>query len=280
MKKSIGVLLDDAAKQGLTQDFFAAIIEGFRKECNLKGYTITMINHETVERETYLEQVKNLDLAGVLIATATDSDELFELVNSDVPIACIDKVYDKTVNVHSDNDKGMKELMEYVLSMGHRKIAYILGDDGYVTNLRLNEFLKICAAHHLNIPEEYIVRSEFRNIGKSAYYTEQLLKLPDPPTCILYSDDYAAIGGINVINARGLEIPRDISIAGYDGNDIMSNIEPSITTVDQNNREMGRVAAKNLMYNIENPKNPCYETTTISSEFLFGRSVGRVYVAF
>ena len=283
MTKVIGVLLEDAAKQGITQDFFATIIEGFKRVCNKKGYAIQFLNQEEgVERPTYLEQVKEHNLDGVLIATATDSDELFELVGSDVPVAVIDKDYDydNTVNIQSDNAKGMQQLVEHIVSLGHRKIAYIMGQDNYVTNVRFNEFLKVCSKHQIKIPEEYIIRGEFRNIGLSAFHTETLLKLPDAPTCILYSDDYAAIGGMNVINARGLEIPRDISVAGYDGNEVLANIEPSITTIDQNNMLMGEAAAEKLIYNIENPDNPIYGTTTIESEFQYGRSVGQVYAAF
>lgn len=280
MSKLIGVLLEDAAKQGLTQDFFATIIEGFKQECNRSGFNILFLNQEETDRPTYLDQAKQFELDGVLIATATDSDELFELINSDVPVAVIDKDYENTVNVQSDNKKGMTELMEHIISLGHRKIAYIMGQESFVTNVRLNEFLKVCSDHEIHVPEEYLVRGEFRNIGLTAYNTEILLKLPDPPTCILYSDDYAAIGGMNVIGARGLEIPRDISVAGYDGNVILANIEPSITTVNQNNMEMGKVAAKKLIHNILNPDNPEYGTTTIESEFAYGRSVGQVYAAF
>lgn len=281
MNKLIGVLLEDEAKQGLKQDFFAAIIEGFRQVSNKAGFNIMMLNTtDEGDRLSYTEQIKAYGLDGILITTATENDEFFELVNCDVPVAIIDKDYENTVNVQSNNSKGMTELVEYIVSLGHRKIAYIMGTEGYVSNLRLSEFLKVCSKHKINVPENYLIRSYFRDVEKAAYYTEQLLKLPDPPTCIVYSDDYAAVGGINVINARGLEIPRDISVAGYDGNEILANVEPTITTVAQNNMKMGQVAAEKLIHNILNPDNRVKETITIESEFMYGRSVGRVYTAF
>lgn len=281
MKKVIGVLLEDEAKQGLKQDFFAAIIEGFRQVINKKGYALMMLNaSDDQNRTSYVEQTKEYDLAGVFITTATETEELDELVNCNLPVAVVDKDHDNTINVQSNNSKGMNDLMEYIISMGHRKIAYIMGTEGYVANVRFNEFLKVCSKHSIQIPEEYLVRSRFRDVERAAYYTEKLLKLPDPPTCIVYSDDYAAVGGINVIGARGLEIPRDISVAGYDGNEILSNVEPTITTVAQNNMLMGQIAAEKLIHNIENPDNQIHETITVESEFLFGRSVGQVYTAF
>lgn len=281
MNKLIGVLIKDEAKQGLKQDFFAAIIEGFRQVSNKAGFNIMMLNTtDEGDRLSYAEQIKAYGLDGIFITTAPENDEFFELINCNVPIAIIDKDYENTINVQSNNSKGMAELIEYIVSLGHRKIAYIMGNENYVSNLRLSEFLKVCSKHKINVPENYLIRSSFRNVEKSAYYTEQLLKLPDPPTCIVYSDDYGAVGGINVINARGLEIPRDISVAGYDGNEILANVEPTITTVAQNNMKMGQVAAEKLIHNILNPDNQVKETIIIESEFMYGRSVGRVHAAF
>lgn len=280
MNKVIGVLLEDEAKQGLKQDFFSAVIEGFRQYAAKKGYTIMMFNNYYGDRPTYTEQVKLYDMDGVFVTTATYNDELWDLLKVDVPVGTIDYDAENTVNVMSNNTRGMNELMEYIISMGHRKIGYIMGDGNYVSNTRLNEFLKVLEKHHINLPEEYLIHSHFRDVERAAYYTEKLLKLPDPPTCIVYSDDYAAMGGVNVINARGLEIPRDISIAGYDGNELLANIEPALTTVAQNNMLMGETAAKRLIYNIEHPDDPVYGDTIIDSEFTYGRSVGRVYSAF
>mgnify|MGYP000196519257 CR=1 FL=1 len=66
-------------------------------------------------------------------------------------------------------------------------------------------------------PDEYVKPSFYRDADLAGERTGELLDLKDPPTCILYPDDYAAMGGINEIRERGLRIPEDISVAGYDG---------------------------------------------------------------
>lgn len=280
MGNTIGVILKDNSKHGLTHDYFAAIIEGFRQECNLLGYSIAFINmdmpKDNPEYETILEQVKNNGYKGVFIVCASD-DEITELVNSDVLVAALDKDFENVINVVSDNVKGMNEVTEYLISMGHRRIAIITGDDNRVGSLRLNEFIRVCENHGIAITDDYIMRGQFRDMDKTSYLTEKLLKLDNAPSCIIFSDDYASIGGVNVIHARGLEIPKDVSIVGYDGNEILSKLEPSLTTVLQNTHEIGKKAAEELIYHIKNPQDTDFKEIVVESTLKIGRSVGRVY---
>lgn len=279
MNKIIGIIMTDDSKQGLTHDFFSSILEGFRMKCNENNYNIAFLNSNMQQegRGTYLEQAREIGCCGVLIACTEYSEEIKELLESDILIAAIDKDYENVVNVQSDNVKGMNAMVEYLVSMGHRRMAIITGDDNLVCSIRLNEFIKVCEKHGITIPKEYILRGYFRDTYKAAYYTEQLLRMKNPPSCILYSDDYAAIGGMNVIHARGLEIPDDISITGYDGNDILSKLEPSLTTVYQDTLGMGKLAAEKLIYHIENPQDKNFQEYLLDTVLQVGRTVGRVY---
>ena len=100
-----------------------------------------------------------------------------------------------------------------------------------------------------------------------------MLDLPNPPTCILYPDDYAAIGGINEIRERGLRIPEDISIAGYDGITIAKILEPKLTTLCQDTVAIGRIAAEKLIDLIENPKTTMIDKFTVDGTLFKGASV-------
>lgn len=84
-------------------------------------------------------------------------------------------------------------------------------------------------------------------MSKAHENAEKLLKLKNPPTCIMFSDDYSSIGGINLIYARGLMIPKDISITGFDGNEILAQYEPRLTTIKQDGARMGIVAAQKMV---------------------------------
>ena len=107
----------------------------------------------------------------------------------------------------------------------------------------------------------------------AAIATSELLNLKDPPTCILYPDDFAALGGINEIRDRGLRIPEDISIAGYDGINFARILEPKLTTLCQDTETIGRLAAEKLIDLIENPKTTIIDKFTVDGTLFPGASV-------
>ena len=106
--------------------------------------------------------------------------------------------------------------------------------------------------------------------------TEKLLDLKNPPTCILYPDDFAALGGINAIHARGMKIPEDISIAGYDGSRIARHFEPQLTTLKQDTKQIGSQAAEKLINLIERPKTTLVEQIIVTGEVIPGTSVKQI----
>ena len=254
---SLGILFEDEANNGLTHDFFAAVLNGFKKEAESKGYEITFINthKDAPHRKPYLERIQERKIEGVgIICTDIKDPEVLKVVGSDIPVVTKDEPLDGVISVLSDNAQGIKNLVYHISGMGHTKIAFIHGNMNSVTQIRLENFKEACSKLGISIPEEYIRQSSFRDINKTAFETEALLRLPDPPTCIIFPDDYAAIGGINIIKAYGLVIPDDISVAAYDGIDIPSRYEPQITTVKQDMDGMGKAAAEKLIKLIEAPE--------------------------
>ena len=84
--------------------------------------------------------------------------------------------------------------------------------------------------------------------------------MPKPPTCIIYPDDFSALGGINAIRERGLSIPDDISIVGYDGIDTANFCIPRLTTVRQDAAELAARGVQTLLQAIHYKTTPVYET--------------------
>lgn len=278
--RSIGVLFSDEANSGLTHDFFAAILEAFKRAVEARDYHLCFINasKKNEKRKTYLEQVREEGYDGVLILCIPfDDPEVVELMESGIPVVNIDEEVDGVISVKSDNEGGMKALMRYILGMNHKRIAYITGEDCHVTQARLKIYMDMLREAGIEIQSDYIRQGRFRDTNTAAYLTEYLLRLDDIPTCIIYPDDYAAIGGINVLRARGMEIPGDISVAGYDGINVMSIYEPCITTVVQDKQEIGRRAGERLLEWIENPAYELENTIIIDTSLQKGRSVGKVY---
>ena len=199
--------------------------------------------------------------------------EVEELVKSDIPLVTIDHSFYGRAAVISDNVTGMRELLTYVVKQGHKKVAYIHGADSAVTKSRVSSFYKTAEELGLTIPDEYVKEAAYRSTRAAGEATKELLELQNPPTCILYPDDFSCFGGMNVIREKGLRIPEDISVAGYDGLRIGRHIEPKLTTLRQNTEAIGKEAAKKLIDLIEKPKTTIMEQVVIGGEVYEGKTV-------
>ena len=276
---NIGVLFVDEGRSGLTHDYFSHVLDSFKVTAELNGFDITFINCNGQKgRMSYLEHSLYRGVDGVVIACVDFYDpDVVELIHSELPVVTIDHVFDYRIAVVSDNIKGMQDLLQYVYANGHRKIAYIHGDDTAVTKNRLGSFYRTSEKLGIDIPDEYVRVGRYRNPEKAAALTKELLELKNPPTCIVYPDDYSCIGGINAIKEKKLKIPRDISVVGYDGTYVSQIMEPKLTTVQQDTQEIGRIAAEKLIRLIENPKTTLIEKIVIEGTVLKGGSVGMIH---
>jgi LacI family transcriptional regulator/LacI family purine nucleotide synthesis repressor len=277
--KNIGVLFEDEAKNGLTHDFFAGVLDSFKRTVEKRGYDITFVNNNKEGRNglSITEHCKYRGFDGVMIACIDfEDEEVLELISSGLPIVIVDRVFRGHTSIISDNIKGMRELLDYIYDMGHRKIAFIHGDSSSPTNDRLYSFYSRVEELGLKIPDEYIKNGAYRSISASTKATAELLDLDDPPTCIIYPDDYAAFGGRNEINRRKMKIPNDISIAGYDGIRIGRHIEPQLTTIRQDTENIGRKAANNLLTLIERPDESTEERIVVSGTLIKGKTVKKI----
>ena len=276
---NIGVLFAVDDHSGLTHDYFAYVLDSLKCTMEARGYDITFINGSSVRpnKMSYLEHCRYRGFDGVVIAnTQFSRSEVMELVQSDIPSVTIDHLFNNVSAIMSDNVKGMRDLLHYIYEKGHRKIAYIHGADSSVTRSRLTSFYKTAAELGLDVPDEYIGEAAYRDTKAAHIETERLLDLKDRPTCILYPDDFACFGGINAINERGLRIPNDISVAGYDGIRIGRHVEPTLTTVKQDTLRLGQLAAEKLLSLIEHPKTTIIEQIIVEGEVYPGGSVGAV----
>jgi len=273
---NIGVLFVDEAQSGLTHDYFSNVLDSFKRTAEAKGYDITFINCNKTRknRMSYLEHARYRGFDGVVIACIDFYDpEVIELVRSEIPVVTIDHLFNNKTSVISDNVKGMRDLVTYVYGKGHRKIAYIHGSDSAVTQARVSSFYRTMEELGLEIPEEYVRRAQYRSTKDTYKVTCELLDLQEPPTCIFFPDDFASFGGINAINERGLRIPDDISVVGYDGIRIGRHIEPKLTTLRQDTDAIGAKAAESLISMIKRPKTTLVEQIVVEGEVYEGKTV-------
>ena len=276
---NIGVLFVDEANSGLTHDYFNHVLDSFKRKAEDSGFDITFINgaKNRLNNMSYLSHAIYRGFDGVMIACVDFSDpQVGELIASNIPVVTIDHLFNNRITIVSDNVRGMKDLTTYVYEQGHRKIAYIHGMESAVTQSRLSSFYKTLQEYGVAVPDEYVLASPYRDTEAAFNATNQLLDLPDPPTCIFFPDDFAAFGGINAIRQRGLRIPEDVSVVGYDGIEIARRISPILTTIVQDTDKIGSLAASKLIDLINNPKGTLIEQIVVNGELKKGESVAKI----
>jgi LacI family transcriptional regulator len=146
---------------------------------------------------------------------------------------------------------GAKEATEHLLGLGHRRIGAIAGAPGwYATEERLLGFRAALAGAGILLDPELIVYSDWR-IPRGTEAAEQLLSLPDPPTAIFGFNDNVAIGALRAAHDRGLSVPGDLSVVGFDDTEPALIVTPQLTSVRQPLAEMGRMGVSLLVRLIE-----------------------------
>lgn len=276
---NVGVLFNHEDYSGLTHDYYAFVLDSMKNTVEEKGYDITFVNtrKNRAGAMSYLEHCKSRGFDGVaIVCTDFYSPEILQLVRSGIPAVTLDHLFNNVSAVMSNNVQGMQDLLTYIYKKGHRRIAYIHGADSAVTQSRLSSFYRTAGQLDLTIPDEYIRMSPYRDTKGAYRETQYLLDLEKPPTCIIYPDDFSAFGGYNLMQERGLRVPDDISIAGYDGIRIARHIEPTLTTLRQDTAELGRQVGEKLISLIEHPKTTLVETIVVEGHVFEGNSVAEI----
>ncbi|MCR5595902.1 MAG: substrate-binding domain-containing protein [Lachnospiraceae bacterium] len=281
-KNKIGILFSDILGAGLTHDLFSRILNEFKNYCEQEGYILFFLNSHPryLVEHTFMDQVKAEGCDGIFIPNVNyEMPEVQAMFKSGIPIVTCDYKSEGAISIVSDNVNGVKDLVNYVCNeKNHKKIAYISGDpESEVSKVRLKTFTVACEENGVHVRSEYIRQSRYRDIRDVTRKTEELLNLPDPPTCIFFPDDYAAIGGINVIHNRGLEVPKDISYCGYDGVNLVGLWDPQLATVAQDTEVMGVTAARELIRLIENGEVGDGSEIVIPTKLQVGHTVRQVY---
>jgi len=274
---NLGVLYIEDSDVGFTHNYFAPVLQSFKLEAERRGYDITFITHSGPNKMTYLEHCLYRNLDGVCIVCCHFGDpDVLDLVSGTLPVVTIDHVFHNRSCIESENRQGMSALTQHILSKGHSRVAYIFGEDASVTSVRVTSFLREMRSAGYEVPEDYLVRAQYHNPASTREATKKLLSLSARPTCIIMPDDYAALGGMEAIREAGLRIPEDISVAGYDGVELLQLCRPQLTTVRQDTAKIGQAAARKLVHLIEQPRTTFEEIISVPCFFVPGETVAPV----
>lgn len=250
--KSIGLILPD-----IKNYFFTDIATSIEDELLKYGYSLYYCNtYEDLNRE--IKQIKQLvskRADGIIIAgTNKRNISLESKVHIQCPIVAIDRKinYGGIVStISSDNYGGAFKAVTYLCESGHKNIMYISGPaNTNTTKERKKGYFDALKAYGISVPNNYIRYGKYT--AEFGYQTIMDNAIPKNVTAILCGNDLIAVGIIKALYEKGISVPRDMSIIGYDDTEIASLFAPALTTVRQASAYIGQYAVNALIKYFQN----------------------------
>ena len=196
-----------------------------------------------------LDRLHGVTDGSLMILPEESNEELTRLLNGGYRFVGLDPLMpldERIPSVSAAHTSGADQAMQHLLGLGHRRIAQITGPRGWVAteDRRRGYYAALGGAGIL--PEPGLEVASIPEIEPGREAAETLLALPEPPTAIFACNDNIAIGAIQAARARGLRVPEDLSIVGFDDIEHATIVTPALTTVRQPLAEMGRTAVSLL----------------------------------
>ncbi|MBX7175109.1 MAG: LacI family transcriptional regulator [Pyrinomonadaceae bacterium] len=249
----IGLLISD-----ISNPFFPELVKSIESEAFEQGFNIMLFNtnYDPDRAAGYVRRLIELKVAGVALMTAELEPALIdELKRKEVRAVFNDLgiVSEHISNIVLDYSAGIHEAVRHLVSLGHKRIAHIAGSSQIRSGvIRREAFVEAIDKYLPGTKEKLIFEGDFRfESGRSAAHG--ILGLKELPTAIVVANDMMALGAMQELKAKGIKIPQDISIIGFDDIAFASLAEPALTTVCSPRVEIGRRAIEALIQTIKIP---------------------------
>jgi LacI family transcriptional regulator len=271
---TIGLILPDSANP-----FFAEIGRAIEETAFQYGYNVILCNTEGEynREQIYVDLLTKKQVDGLIfVAAGAQSESLSSLLQDDILVVLIDRQVpgiDVDV-VLSDNRQGGYLATKHLVDLGHTRIACISGpSDITPSSERVIGYLQALQEAGMPPDEKLIISGNFR-VESGHQIVQELLAFPNPPTAVFASNDLMAIGAMRAVTQKGLRVPEDVSIVGFDDIELASYISPALTTVRQPKMEMGKTAV-DLLIKQTQEGNRTASLTILNNELIVRDSTGR-----
>lgn len=252
----------------ITGFFNASVLDGIQSVLEPLGYTLTILHSkEFFEPEVNIvEKLIANRVDGIFISAASETRDFShyeKILRANIPLILFDRDCPFPAHkVRVDHFSGAVMATEHLIRMGCKRIAHLKGPEGLsVSEVRLEGYLEALRRNNLPIDESLIRPAGFKAM-KGVYPTRQLLELPYPPDGIFAVNDNVAIAAMRVIREKGLKIPDDVAVVGFDNEPHAQFLTPSLTTIEQPSLELGREVAHIFLNHIK-PENEPYPAQEI-----------------
>jgi len=270
--RSIGVVLTSIA-----DPFNGAIVSGIQEVADAARYSLILATSEAEpEREkAIVHALQERRVDGVLVASSRVGAFYAQgFADLDVPIVLLNNQHPSEF-IHSvtiDNFDGANQAARYLISVGHTAIAYLGDQFGMQSDTeRYRGYRSALQAHRIRHRKDLVIRGNGKPAGAQIAAAE-LLSLAHPPTAIFCYNDMSALGVSGEAAKRGLKIPRDLSVCGFDDLFFTPFLDPPLTTIRQPKEEIGAQAMHLLLKILKGEKG---KTLTIKGELVVRGSVAK-----
>ena len=253
---SIGLVISD-----ISNPSFAEVARGIEEVVIERGWHIIVANtdYDRDKEAKYLKAMRDHKVDGLALASfASDSDDVVDLHQAEENFVLLFRRHRRIQAdlVGIDNRGGMIVAMDHLSGLGHRRIAVIRGpEDSTATDERFDGYLEGLKRARVLFDGDLIADGDL-TMESGIAAMERLLALPEKPTAVLATNDFMAFGAMTAIMNRGLRIPEDMSVVGFDDIYVSGLPMVNLTTIHHPSREMGNAAAEILLKRIQAKRRP------------------------
>ena len=269
----IGLLIPD-----IQNPFYVDVIRGIENHAYANNSVVIIGNfsQDDKKEKLYIDILKSESVDGFIVAPSNEKDiHIKELLKDGFPIVCIDRgLKDSEVDlVKVDNQAGVFNAIEHLISLGHKRIAHITGNRLIPTTLeRIAGYEEALKKHNIKIDPEIVVSKE-SDYQSGAELADHLLDLDHPPSAIFTGNNLLTLGALETINRRGLKIPDEVAVVGFDDVYWANSLNPPLTAVRQPGFEIGKRSCELLIQRINAPERSV-ASIILKTELMVRKSCG------
>ncbi|MFC4061662.1 LacI family DNA-binding transcriptional regulator [Planomonospora corallina] len=247
---TVGLALCRPARILGMEPFFMELISGIEAELSVRSYALMLqiVSDHDQEISVYRRWWGEGRVDGAFVVDLHFDDlRVAELESLGMPAVVIGHPSQagSLASVWSDDSAAVRETIEYLAALGHRRIARIAGLPRLVhTALRDRAFTDSC--ERLGLTGHAVVHTDYTG-DEGARATRRLLSSPDRPTAIVYDNDISAVAGLSVAQEMRLDVPRDLSIVAWDDSPLSQVVHPPLTALSRDIPAYGAHAARRLL---------------------------------
>ncbi len=252
--KTIGMLVTTS-----TNPFFGEVVKGVERSCYHQGYNLILCNTEgdNQRMKASINTLLQKRVDGLLLMCSTLEGERLDVFDRypDIPIVVMDwgPILFASDKIQDNSLQGGYMAAKHLIECGHKEIGCITGPlIRHQAQMRYEGYKRALAEAGIAINPDWIVESDFECEGGYQAF-EKLYQRGKLPSALFVSNDMMAMGVIQAASQRGLRIPDDLSLIGYDDVHIAKFMTPALTTIHQPKYRLGKAAVDTLLYRLENP---------------------------